>query len=244
MTDNKTEKKIAVRSLLFATEEEAMNKIVDKEYIIPEDMTVQEISTTLPKKIRVQLQGKTVIGIGQIPVASFDPAIFTAKEDETEEEANARLKMSQKFVELMNAVLEKESLRLAKADVFPADFESFLDNLTATRQSADITVKDTTDLVKEWLRKNNAATKERGKPVFFDSASKLIDCIKSRATALQFFNQSAPEKVDMLVQRFYEMLCVFFKMQDKPTTVLVKWYTNRDAGSKEQIVIDNLDDLI
>lgn len=245
MTEIKSaEKKTAIRSLLFNTEEEAMTKIVDKDYSYPEDMEIQDCQSSLRKKVRVQLQGKTVVGIGYIPVADFDPSIFAAKDGETEEETNARLKMSQKFVELVNTVLEKESLRLAKANVFPSDFESFLDNLTATRTTVDITVKETTDIVKEWLRKNNAATKERGKPIFFDSHTKLIECIKSRAYALQVFNQSAPDKVDMLVQRFYEMLCLCFQAQDKPTTILTKWYNNRDAGAKEQVVIDNLDDLI
>lgn len=244
MTEEVKEKKVAIRSLLFATEEEALNRITEKEYECPSDITVQEIHTELPTKVRVQLQGKTVVGIGYIPVAKFDLSVFTPKEDETEEETTARMKMAQKTVELIDTILEKESLRLAKADVFPPDFESFLDNLTATRTTAEITVKETNELIKEWLRANNAAAREHKKPVFFDSQSKLSECIKSRASSLQFFSKSAADKVDILLKKYYEMLRTYFQFKEKSTAVLDKWWNNRTAGTKEEIILDNLDDLI
>jgi hypothetical protein len=244
MSEETKEKKVPIRSLLFNTEEEALNRITEKEYEYPDDLTVQEVQTELPTKVRVQLQGKTVVGIGYIPVAKFDLSIFTPKEDETEEETTARMKMAQKTVELIDTILEKESLRLAKADALASDFESFLDNLTATRTTVEITVKETNELIKEWLRANNAAAKEHKKPIFFDSQSKLAECIKSRASSLQFFSKSAADKVDLLLKKYYEMLRMYFAHKEKSTAVLDKWWNNRTAGTKEEILLDNLDDLI
>lgn len=239
------EKKIPERLLTFASVDEAMNKIVEKEYVVPEDMEMVPCATTLPKQIAVTVRGKDVIAIREIPMPQFDLSLFAPKADETEEDQRARVNMAQKLAQYINRVMDKEAIRLAKADCLPANFEAFLDAVCATRGvAAEITTEATKKIITEWLRLQNKVMKERGKGVFFESAAKLIDAIKSDVAAYQFFPKSEPAKVDDLILRFYNAIKAYFDATQKSTQVLDKWYTNRKAvvASKE-IVLDNLDDL-
>ena len=242
---SETEKKIPERLLTFATAEEAMNKIVEKEYIVPEDMEMVPCATNLPKQIAVTVRGKEVIAIREIPMPQFDLDLFAPKADETEEDMRARVNMAQKLAQYINRVMDKEAIRLAKADCFPANFEAFLDAVCATRGAAsEITTEATKKIITEWLRLQNKATKERGKLVFFESASKLIDALKSNVAAYQFFPQSDPAKVDELVTRFYNAIKLYFSNVQKSTQVLDKWYNNRKAAvAPKEISLDDLDTL-
>lgn len=240
----KKEKKVAVRALLFDNVDEALNKITEKKYTYDADQDLITCQTELPKKIRVMLQGTQVLSISEIPVATFDFALFAPVDGETEEQSKARVQLAQKTVNLVNAMLEKESLRLAKAEVMPANFEQFLDNLQATR-STEITVDETKKIVTEWLRVNNKANKERGKTIFFDSASKLIDCIKSQAHAMQVFAGSPEDLVLKLVNKYYEALKVEFKSKEKSTVVLDKWFNGRVVAKQSTVIsLDDLDDMV
>lgn len=239
------EKKIPERLLTFANVDEAMNKIVEKEYVVPEDMEMVPCATSLPKQIAVTVRGKDVIAIREIPMPQFDLSLFAPKADETEEDQRARVNMAQKLAQYINRVMDKEAIRLAKADCLPANFEAFLDAVCATRgAAAEITTEATKKIITEWLRLQNKVMKERGKGVFFESAAKLIDAIKSDVAAYQFFPKSEPEKVDELILRFYNAIKAYFDATQKSTQVLDKWFNNRKAvvASKE-IVLDNLDDL-
>lgn len=239
------EKKIPERLLTFVNAEDAMNKIVEKEYALPEDMELVPCATSLPKQIAVTVRGKDVTSIREIPMPQFDLSLFAPKEGETEEDQRARVNMAQKLAQYINRVMDKEAIRLAKADCLPANFEAFLDAVCATRGAAtEITTEATKKIITEWLRLQNKVMKERGKGVFFESASKLIDAIKSDVAAYQFFPKSDPAKVDDLISRFYNALHTYFANVQKSTRVLDKWYNNRKAAvASKEIVLDNLDDL-
>lgn len=240
-----TEKKIPERLLTFANAEDAMNKIVEKGYALPEDMELVPCATSLPKQIAVTVRGKDIIAIREIPMPQFDMSLFAPKPDETEEDTRARVNMAQKLAQYINRVMDKEAIRLAKADCLPANFEAFLDAVCATRgATAEITTESTKKIITEWLRLQNKVTKEHGKPVFFESAAKLIDAIKSNVAAYQFFPKSDPARVDELVMRFYNALHAYFDNVQKSTQVLDKWYNNRKAVvAPKEISLDDLDTL-
>lgn len=238
------EKKVAIRSLVFDSVEDAMKTIEKKKYNVDDEMQVEDVATSLHTKIMVQVQGDTVLAVKAIPIARFDLQMFAENPDETDEQAQARAILASKTIAMIDALLEKESVRLGKADVALPNFESFLDAMSATRNSDGITVQATKDIIKEWLRANNVTIKERGRTVYFESAAKLIDCIKSNAYALQVFAGSDPQMVDILVTRYYEGLVATFKANNKPTTILDKWFNNRKQAVEKVVKLDDLDDLI
>lgn len=245
-----TEKKTAIRSILFDTVDDAINNCVEKAYAGTDEAELVPCETKLPKKVMLLLQGKTVVGLKEIPVPQFTLEPFVPVEGETEEEKAARMNVAAKITSLVDKFMQKEAVRLAKADCVCANFEMFLDTVTATRGGVEITTEETKKIITEWLRDNNAATKERNaadgknRPIYFESANKLIECIKSQVYAMQVFNGSDDAIVIKLVTKFYEAIQREFKARGKSTMVVDKWFNNRNIKAEASTVsLDAMDDL-
>ena len=244
------ESKVAVRSIIFETLDDAINSVAEKDYAGMDDIELITCQTSLPKKVMLQLQGKNVVGLKEIPIPQFSLDCFVPVEGETDEQRAERMNLAAKTTALYDKFLQKEAIRLAKADCMPANMEAFLDVVTATRGGVEITTKETTEIITAWLRDNNRATKERtaadGKkrPIFFESANKLIECIKSQVYAMQVFAGTPEDLVVKLVDKFYAAVCAEFKARGKSTVVVDKWYNNRNVKAETATVeLDVIDDL-
>ena len=65
------ESKVAVRSIIFETLDDAINSVAEKDYAGMDDIELITCQTSLPKKVMLQLQGKNVVGLKEIPIPQF-----------------------------------------------------------------------------------------------------------------------------------------------------------------------------
>lgn len=147
---------------------------------------------------------------------------------------------------IINRLLMRESQKLAKIDVLSPDLMSFVDNMSSTKATADITVAETKDIIKLWyqalVEKQRGADGKRRKLAF--SCAAVIESLQSAKKAAIHFPSTKPEDVDTFVSKVYGNLCDIFKSYNKPTTILQKWYDNRNIEKTADSAAVGIEDIV
>lgn len=231
------EDKVVIRRVFHADHASAI-KALEKRY--PEIGTMEVVpyeGSLKHRQVMVVIQGvkedARILELREIPLVLTDDV---ASNPEMAEQINV----------IVNRLLTRESQKLAKIDVLSADIESFVDNMSSTKQATDITVAETKELIKTWYQtladSQRDANGKRKKLAFTCNA--IIDALQSSKKASIHFPDTAPEDLDRFIEKLYaNIVASVFKEFNKPTTIIDKWYANRNAEAKASESAVSLDDI-
>lgn len=173
-----------------------------------------------------------IIDVREIPVVCTD-------------DVNDSPEAAEAVAVIINRLLMRESQKLAKIDVLSPDLMSFVDNMSSTKATADITVAETKDIIKLWyqaLAENQRDANGKRRKLAFTCAA-IVDSLQSAKKAAIHFPDTDPQAVDTFIGKVYNNLCDLFKSYNKPTTILQKWYDNRKIEKTTESAAVGIEDI-